>query len=307
MSDTPLAPRIHHFTTKASETGVPAHTLAMVDWGNVDDRVPIVCVHGLTRNARDFDALAPALAASGRRVIAISMAGRGESQWLDDPMHYTYATYVADCIAVMDNFHFRQVDWIGTSMGGIIGMIIASFQPDRIRKLLLNDIGAILKKSALERIFANVRAMPTRFATMAEAEAYIRNAYKTFGLTDAEWPIFINLSVQPTTDGGFRLACDSRIVEPLARDSKNFTEIVDVNLAEFWKQVECPTLILRGEQSDILDPETLSAMRAIHLSTQCITIPGVGHAPALLSAEQIAIVERWQSGKTSTGIPLAGL
>lgn len=308
MPDTDIAPpRAHHFLTKKSEAGVAPHELVFYDWGPIDDAVPVLCVHGLTRNARDFDWLAPALAARGRRVIAISMAGRGESAWLTDSSGYNYGTYVTDCLAILDNFHLRQVDWIGTSMGGIIGMTIAGLKPDRIRKLVLNDIGATLKKPALERIFANVRAIPESFASHEEAERYIRTTYAPFGLSSEEhWREFIDISLKQDEGGTLRLACDPRIVDNLARDTSNFTKIEEISLAEVWKKVTCPSLILRGAQSDILDEETITAMRAIHLQTEAVTIDGVGHAPALMDAHQIGIVINWLEG-SPTVIRAAGL
>lgn len=304
MTEALTSSRTHRFTVKASESGTEAHALALYDWGPESDPTPVICVHGLTRNARDFDWLAAALAAQGRRVIAISMAGRGESDLLRDPMHYTYATYVADCLAILDNFHLRQVDWMGTSMGGIIGMTIASLRPGRIRKLVLNDIGALLKKSALERIFANVRAMPASFPSRAEAETYIRRAYAPFGLTTEEhWQEFIRISL---LESPLRLGCDPRIIDPIAHDTANFTEIQEINLAELWKTISMPTLILRGEQSDILDASTVSAMRTTNLQAEGVTIPSVGHAPALMDPAQIQIVTDWLAS-ASSAIRRAGL
>ena len=307
MPDTNIMqPRIHRFAVKKSEFGIEAHEIVFYDWGPIDAVVPVICVHGLTRNARDFDWVAPALAAQGRRVIAISMAGRGESARLADSMQYTYATYVADCLAIMDNFHWRTVDWIGTSMGGIIGMTIASLQRDRIRKLVLNDIGAILKKPALERIFANVAAMPATFANRADAETYIRKTYAPFGLTTEEqWQKFFAISLQEI-DGTLRLACDPRIIDPIARDTKNFTEIADVNLSELWKTIHIPTLILRGEQSDILDVHTVTAMRTTNLDAELVSIANVGHVPALMDKAQINIVCNWLAGNASR-IRMAGM
>ena len=301
-----MQPRTHRFAIKKSDFGVEAHEIAFYDWGPVDAVIPVICVHGLTRNGRDFDWLASALAAQGRRVIAISMAGRGESARLTDSMSYHYATYVADCLSIMDNFHWRSVDWIGTSMGGIIGMTIASLQRDRIRKLVLNDIGAILKKPALERIFANVRAVPASFANRTEAEAYIRTAYAPFGLNSEEqWQNFFAISLEEV-GGTLRLACDPRIIDPIARDTKNFTEIADVNLFEIWKKIKIPTLILRGAQSDILDVETVTAMRDTNLQASLTTIPDVGHAPALMETSQIRIISDWLAGDSSP-IRIAGL
>ena len=281
------------------------HDLVFYDWGDpLADHV-VVCVHGLTRNARDFDLLAQALAQRGRRVFTLSMAGRGESAWLENPMDYTYATYIADCLKLLDNFHLRQVDWVGTSMGGIIGMAIASAHPARIRKLVLNDIGTLLRKEALERIYAYVQSIPTSFADRAEADAYLREVFKPFGINDLPvWEPFVDSSLLPAEGGRVKLACDPAILEPVRAETKNFTEINEINIGNLWEKVLIPTLILRGENSDILDAQTVSAMRATNHRAVSRTIPDVGHAPSLMVPEQISLVADWLVSDTNK---LAGI
>lgn len=269
------------------------HELAFYDWGNPESSQVVVCVHGLTRNARDFDFLAQKLAATGRRVLAISMAGRGESAWLADPMGYNYASYVTDCLAVLDNFHLREVEWIGTSMGGIIGMMLAAQHPRRIKKLVLNDIGALLSKEALTRIYEYVRAIPTQFESRSAAETYLRKVFSPWGITEeAVWQRLIEGSLIER-GGALRYACDPAIAVPLAAGSKNFSEVVDVNLSPIWNEVQVPTLILRGALSDILSEETVKAMRSTNLNTESVTIEGVGHAPALMSDADTAPIMNW--------------
>lgn len=269
------------------------HRLAVYDWGKPEAQRVVVCVHGLTRNARDFDFLAEQLAATGRRVLAISMAGRGESDWLADPMGYNYASYVADCLAVIDNFHIREVEWIGTSMGGIIGMMIAASNPRRIKKLVMNDIGANLSKTALTRIYEYVRSMPTSFENRAAADGYLREIFKPWNISnDILWQRFVETSLL-TRDGQLRYACDPAIAVPLAAGSKNFTEVADVNLSPIWKEIQTPTLIIRGEQSDILSEETVKAMRSTNLNAEGITYPDVGHAPPLMIDADTRPILNW--------------
>ena len=264
------------------------------DWGDVNSPRTAICVHGLTRNAHDFDALAKALAATGRRVFALNMPGRGESEWLKDPAGYNYAAYVADCLAFMDNFHLRGVEWVGTSMGGIIGMMLASQQPDRIKKLVLNDIGIFLSSAAFTRILDYIKTLPKQFATRAEADAYLRTAFAPFGITDpAEWERFVDASLITDANGIMRYACDPAILEPLRVGTKDFTEIPDINLTMFWEKLEIPALILHGAESDVLSAETVRAMRLSNPRAESITLPGIGHAPALLDAEQIGMVVNW--------------
>lgn len=288
-----MTPTTHHIPVQSTIGDKGSHTLAVYDWGNPHAQKIAVCVHGLTRNARDFDFLAAELVATGRRVLAISMAGRGESAWLADPMGYNYASYVADCLAVLDNFHIREVEWIGTSMGGIIGMMIAASNPRRIKKLVMNDIGATLSATALARIYDYVRAMPTQFANRDKAEAYLRNAFAPWGITDSDiWNRFVETSLIER-DGALRYACDPAIAVPLAAGSKNFTEVVDVNLSAIWNEVQTPTLIIRGANSDILSEETVKAMRSTNLNAQSLTYPNVGHAPALMSKADTQPILDW--------------
>lgn len=268
-------------------------TLHYMDWGNPGAAEVVLCVHGLTRNARDFDAAAQALAARGKRVLALDMPGRGESPWLADPESYGNPLYVACCLALMDNFHLRSVHWLGTSMGGIIGMAIAATQPKRIRKLVLNDIGAHLSAEGMRRIIAYVRNLPHHFETRAEADTYLRQNFSGFGITDeALWQHFINHSLRET-EGRWKLKTDPAILTPIQRDTQNFTEIHAVDLTGLWLQIQCPTLILRGETSDLLTPETVSAMLSSNIQARAETIPGCGHAPHLSDASQIAILQRF--------------
>lgn len=269
----------------------------------------VVCVHGLTRNARDFDLLAETLAREGnRRVLALSMAGRGESDRFADPMHYHYGSYVQDCLAVLDNFHLRQVEWVGTSMGGIIGMMIAASYPGRVKKLVLNDIGSFLGKSALERIYKYVCALPEVFSSRAAAEHYLRENFASWGITDESiWQRLFITSFDERPDGTFRYLCDPKIAVPLAAVSDNFTRVEDVNLAEIYEKISIPTLIIRGETSDILSPETVRAMLGSNLKAESVTIPGVGHAPALMEAPQIRIVANWLLRDAVSRIAAAGI
>ena len=296
-----MEPRRHTLPIKNSWARTGEHTVVFYDWGDVDALQTIVCVHGLTRNAHDFDVIAPRLAETGRRVLVLNMPGRGESDWLADPMGYSYASYTADCIAILDNFHLRKVEWLGTSMGGIIGMSIAAQYPDRIRKLILNDIGSQLSAAALRRIYDYVQTMPRHFATRADAEAYLSVAFKPFGITNqVQWQQFVDASLLPEANGSYRYACDPAIVEPLRVATNNFTEVVDVNLSAVWEKVTAPTLILHGAESDVLSADTVSLMRKTNAKANSHTIAGVGHAPSLMDDAQINLVLNWLATDTST-------
>lgn len=285
----------HTLSIPASDT-CEAHRLVYRDYGSIDAPRTAVCVHGLARNGDDFDMLAIALAEKGTRVIVPDMAGRGGSDWLRDPMSYHYGTYVADCIALLDNFHLRNVHWIGTSMGGLIGMMIAAATQGRIRSLVLNDIGSFLPKEALMRIYHYLDALPKRFANYDEADAYMTKNYTGFGITKPhQWRAFVHRSIEPLDDeeGALRLRFDPAVVEPLKRESNNFTEVHDVNLGELWTKVKLPTLIIRGELSDVLLPFTVDAMKSVNIRAQSVVYPAVGHAPALLDDAQISPILRF--------------
>jgi pimeloyl-ACP methyl ester carboxylesterase len=288
-----MTPTRHSLAVANSFGEAGTHDIVFYDWGNPSAQRVTICVHGLTRNARDFDFLAQKLVQTGRRVLCISVAGRGESAWLANPMGYNYASYAADCLAVMDNFHLREVEWIGTSMGGVIGMMLTAQFPHRIRKLVMNDIGAYLSKEALTRIYDYVRAMPAHFADRAEADSYLRVAFKPFAITDeAIWQQFVDSSLIER-DGRIHYACDPAIAVPLAAASNQFSDVQDVNLSPIWKEVQTPTLVLHGAESDILSVDTIRAMRTTNLNMESITFAGVGHAPPLMSDAQTRPILQW--------------
>lgn len=267
-----------------SRTGF--HRMAYREWP-ADDAVPVLCLHGLARNARDFDALAAALAGDGRRVVAADVVGRGASGWLRDPLDYGYPQYLADTAALIARLGSAQVDIVGTSMGGLIGMMLAA-QPDSpVRRLVMNDVGPFIPKAALERILGYFGKDPL-FADPAAAEAYFRKTYRGFGdLSDAQWRHLTETSLRRDGDG-WRLHYDPRIAEPLRR-----AEPADVDLWALWDAVACPVLALRGAESDLLLRETAAEMRRRGPRAEVIEVLGCGHAPALLDAAQIDPLRAW--------------
>lgn len=262
------------------------HRLAYRESGTTAG-VPVLCLHGLARHARDFDSLAAALVADGRRVVAADMAGRGDSDWLRDPLDYGYPQYLSDTTNLIARLGSEQVDIVGTSMGGLIGMMLAAQADTPVRRLVINDVGPFIPKAALERILQYFGKDP-RFADLAEAEAYHRATYRSFGeLSDAQWRHLSETSLR--RDGeGWRLHYDRRIAEPLRQ-----AEIADVDLWPLWDLVSCPVLVLRGAESDLLLAETAEEMTRRGPRAELIEIPGCGHAPALLDADQIDPLRAW--------------
>ncbi len=253
-----------------------------------DGRV-LVCVHGLTRNGRDFDKLACSLSES-YRVICPDMPGRGKSAWLDDPAGYSYPAYLADVDRMFDGLQLPPVDWVGTSMGGILGMMIAALQPQRIKRLVLNDVGACIPRSGLLRI-ADYIGKGMEFVSRSAAETVLRERYAGFGITDeADWQRLIDASLEDAPGGGLRLAYDPAIAASFADKEK----IQDVDLWPVWEKITCPVLILRGAHSDILLHETAARMqRQAPARVTYVELPEAGHAPSLMREEEIALVRRW--------------
>jgi pimeloyl-ACP methyl ester carboxylesterase len=259
--------------------------LAWTEWGP-DSGAPVVCVHGLTRNGRDFDTLAAALAARGRRVFCPDLPGRGASDWLAQPMLYTPPSYVvalAHLLARLDG----PVDWVGTSLGGICGMMIAAGRNTPLRRLVLNDIGSRVPGEAAERIATYV-GMRLVFPDLAALEAHLRKVHAPFGpLTDAEWRHLAEHSARRLPDGGITTHYDPDIAVPF-RDAPTGP----VDLAAVWSLVKLPVLVIRGAESDILDAETAADM-AMRDGVELVTLPGIGHAPALMEPGQIELVARF--------------
>ncbi len=259
------------------------HWIAHTDWG----AGPVVmCVHGLTRNGRDFDRLAEAIGRK-RRVVCPDVVGRGRSDWLAHAEDYGYPLYLSDMVALIARCGAAQLDWIGTSMGGLIGMMLAAQPGTPIRRLVLNDVGPLVPAAALRRIATYVGQDP-RFASLAELEAYLRSVHAPFGpLDDADWAHLAAHGHRRLEDGSFGLAYDPAIGRAVAG------ALFDVDLWPVWDKVTCPVLVLRGAESDLLLPATAREMTRRGPRATLVEFPGIGHAPALTSADQIAAIRDW--------------
>ena len=244
----------------------------------------LICVHGFTGNARDFDAIADALSAH-YRVISPDMPGRGKSDRLTAPAEYAYPVYLADCAALIARLDVESVDWIGTSMGALIGMMLAAQSGSPIRKLVLNDAGAFVSGEGLNRIGGYLGADPT-FASIEAMEAAVRENSAPYGpLTDAQWRKLTIDSAREKPGGGYGFNYDPRLGDPYKAGP-----VGDVDLWAFWDAVRCPTLLLRGEQSDIVPRDVAEAMTERGPRAKLVEFPGIGHAPQLLSDDQIGAV-----------------
>ncbi len=272
------------------------HRLAYAEWGPANAERTVVCVHGVSRNGRDFDALARALADDGMRVVAPDLPGRGRSDWLGSPMHYTDRAYTSAMAALIARLDVAHVDWVGTSLGGHIGMMMAAEPGSPIRRLVLNDFGARVSAAALRRI-GNYLVKRWRFASMRELEAHLREVHAGFGsLTDDQWQQLAQASAVPAEEGGFRFHYD-----PAIGGRFGVPLLFDVVLWQLWDRIECPVLIIRGAQSDLLAADTAQQMRRRGPAgragqVQLAEIAGCGHAPALLDGEQIEVVRTFLVG-----------
>lgn len=261
------------------------HKMAYVEWGDPANTNVLFCVHGLTRNGRDFDFLAEAML-DRYRVICPDVAGRGRSNWLTHSEDYGFPLYVADMRALMMHVGAETVDWVGTSMGGLIGMLIASQSPKAIRRLVLNDVGPVLTAQSLQRIGKYTGNAPL-FDDVAAAEAYLRLVSAPFGpLTDAQWRHITVHAVRQRPDGKYEMTYDPAIALPF----RQTMVYADMDLWPIYDAITCPTLVIHGAESDLLTAETVQRMTERGPRAKAIDIPGVGHAPVLMDDAQIRIV-----------------
>ena len=263
------------------------HRLHYTDWGDPANPRAVICVHGLTRNCRDFDALAAALQ-DELRVICVSIAGRGRSDWLPNPEDYGYPQYMADMTALVARVTATgasDLSWVGTSMGGMLGMLLAARPNTPLRRLVLNDVGTVIPKASMARIGAYVDKNPL-FASFAELEQYVRTVSAPFGpLTDAQWRHLAEHNAKQHADGRWGMNYDPDIAQPFRKAAAK-----DIMLWNYYDALRCPTLLLRGAESDLLLRETALEMTRRGPQPQLVEFAGVGHAPALMADEQIAAI-----------------
>ncbi len=272
-----LSANVHAMKRVACPHAGGSHALACHTWGPATAPV-VLCVHGLTRNARDFDALVARLVPAFR-LVSVDLPGRGDSELLADATLYNDDTYLADLQRVMNSFTPGEVRWVGTSLGGRLGMKMAAQDPERISALVLNDIGAEIDGGDLARL-REQGAVEVSFANRADAEAWMRERYAAFGrLSDARWREFTAHSVALDSEGRYRPRFDQRAV-PAARVGGR------VDYWDLYRAIRCPVLVLRGADSQLLSRATCEAMVASAgdrggPDTRWIEVPQAGHAPDL--------------------------
>ncbi len=286
-----IDPRIDSVTSTTPDGR--EHALRWSEWGDPGNPRVVICAHGLSRNGRDFDFLARELAAS-YRVICPDYPGRGTSDWFHDPSHYHNFQYLDDTLRLIENLDFEVLDWVGTSMGGLIGMGLASRPDNPLRRMVINDVGPFIPGEALALIGEYLGTHPF-FPDLETAENYFRQVYASFGpLDDHHYAHFVKYGVRPKPEEtGYVLELDPAVIDQFVALPTD-----DIALWEYWDAIEIPTLVIRGEKSGLLLPEVVEEMLARHSGAESTEITGCAHAPSLMTSDQIQLVSRWLSKGT---------
>ncbi|HQD15397.1 MAG TPA: alpha/beta hydrolase [Ottowia sp.] len=294
-------PVLHHVSCPDASGG---HRMAYWLWGDAAAAHLVVCVHGLSRQGRDFDVLARALlaraAAQGQalRVVCPDVVGRGDSDWLKEPMGYQFPTYVGDMLTLLGTLAqqapIARLDWVGTSMGGLIGLMLAGAPdlplPLPMRRLVLNDVGPVIEWQALQRI-GQYLGKSGPFESVEAGAARLRELAPGFGPhTDAQWLALSRPMLRPAPQGGWRLHYDPAIAVPYAAVTQESSAQGEALLWQLYDQVTAETLVLRGADSDLLSAATARAMQARGPRPRVLEFAGVGHAPTLVADDQVAAV-----------------
>lgn len=304
MPTSAAEPRLRYVMC-ASPSGM--HRMAYWEWGDPDNDRVLLCVHGLTRTGRDFDVLAQRLAGN-YRVVCPDVVGRGKSDWLIDPSHYAVPQYVSDMLTLIARLDSSRLDWVGTSMGGLIGMGVAAglagsalMRPQRgefgldpsdtlqIGRMVLNDIGPTLSDTGLSRIAEYVGKAET-FDSFEQAVEYVKRVSAGFGPHDAAGWQALTRHTFNQQGGQWVKHYDLRIAEPIARQDATVLKGAEAVLWSGFESLREPVLVLRGETSDLLTAPSLEAMQQRNVRARALTFTGVGHAPTLRSPDQVEAV-----------------
>ena len=265
------------------------HRMAYWEWGDPANPRVLVCVHGLSRQGRDFDTLAQALCRH-YRVVCPDVVGRGRSDWLADPGGYQIPAYVADMVTLLARLNAQQLDWVGTSMGGLIGLGLASLPDTPVRRLVLNDVGPVIQYDSLVRIGSYLGA-PKRYASVEDAADYLWSISQGFGPhTREQWLALTRPQLKPDGDG-FVGHYDPRIALPFKAVTPELAAAGEALLWQRYDAVRSETLLIRGALSDLLSHETAVAMTQRGPRARLVELDGVGHAPTLVADDQVAIVK----------------
>ncbi len=287
----PTEPRLNHVQCLGARG---LHRMAYWEWGDRANMRVLVCVHGLARQARDFDTLAQAMSAS-YRVVCPDVVGRGRSDWLADPAGYQIPAYVADMVTLLARLDAQTVHWVGTSMGGLIGLGLASLPQSPIARLVLNDVGPTIQFEALQRI-GNYLGQPLRWNTVDEAADYLQAISASFGPHTREQWLALSRPMLKTDGDGFKLHYDPAIAQPFKAITPQIAAAGEAMTWAAFDAIRCPTLVLRGAESDLLTRATAQAMTQRGPMARLHEFAGVGHAPTLVADDQVAVVREFLLG-----------
>ena len=275
------------------------HRMAYWQWGNPQSAHVVVCVHGLSRQGRDFDVLARALCAKAGnaiRVVCPDVAGRGQSDWLKDPMGYQIPSYAADMLALLAQLKPTTLDWVGTSMGGLVGMVVCGQPglplPVSVRRLVLNDVGPVIQWQALQRI-GEYLGQAGQFSSVQQAADAMWAISSSFGPhTPAQWLALSRHMVRSVGDatGSVKLHYDPAIAVPFRTVTQESAAQGEAMLWQVYDHITASTLLLRGAQSDLLSHETAQAMTQRGPRARLVEFEGVGHAPTFVADDQVQTV-----------------
>ena len=282
MTEAPAAPRLHTVQCLGARG---LHRMAYWEWGDARNPRVLVCAHGLSRQGRDFDTLAQQLA-SHYRVICPDVVGRGRSDWLADPSGYAIPNYVADMVTLLARLNAEVVDWVGTSMGGLIGLGLAALPGSPIRRLVMNDVGPTIQAASLARI-GTYLGLPVTWRSVDEAADALWQVSQGFGPhTREQWLALTVPQLKSDGAGGFKPRCDPGIAVPFRAITPAIAAVGEAMLWAAYDSLRLPVLLLRGAQSDLLSIETAHAMTQRGPKSRLVQFEGVGHAPMLVQADQ---------------------
>jgi len=267
------------------------HRMAYWEWGDATNPRVLVCAHGLSRQGRDFDTFARAMV-DHYRVVCPDVVGRGQSDWLADPMGYAIPNYVADMVTLLARVNATSVHWVGTSMGGLIGLGLAALRDSPVQRLVLNDVGPTIEPDALARIGTYLGA-PMRWASLDEAADYLWSISQSFGPhTREQWLALTRPQLKADGDG-FKPHYDPAIAVPFRSITPQVAAAGEAMAWAAYDSLRCPTLLLRGANSDLLSHDTALAMTRRGPQARLVEFAGVGHAPMLTSREQVDAVRQF--------------
>ncbi len=266
---------------------IPAHKVAYLEFGDPENKNVIVCAHGLTRNAYDFTKIASSLS-KDFRVIALTYPGRGNSDIFNNKSHYNYQVYLKETSLFLEKLAIKQAFWLGSSMGGIIGMVLAGLSPKTFKGLILNDIGPFIPGNTLAKIGKYAKQTPV-FDDLLYAKQHLKMIYSAFAIKDEEdWDHMTKYSFTKLTCGRYQMHYDPAIVHSMKGKGK----AKDVNLWHAWYKISCPILVIHGTKSDILQQSTVEEMQRTK-KLDLYSVSYAGHAPSLMTQDQIEAVRSW--------------